>query len=1572
MKNLWKILTFLFLFTLTACMPDSLTKFKEAPTKKAEAPTSSGGSGAPTPPSTCNVGVAPECTSPGGLTYPVNVSENLIAENGDDPSQIVVGSVFPSKIPGQDDYISVTANEADFSAKSGFIVNPNGDLESEGPLFLPKTTFTFNGVYSTPELASDELSSATVTFTQATDLESISIPTRVGQQLIIRLDDVTFFTTASGFNYISSPTGAVGQVSYIDKANKELHVTIITNSGSGTFIKEDDVDNNTTFFTSRAKVENVYYAYDRSSDIQTKSGPIVKAFQTLSTEEAQSLTYSIFPSLPAGLSFNESDGTIGTLRAYQYIDDGTFTTVAGSRTITGNASSLFLSQFQVGSSITINGELHKIYSIISSSEMETYLPATSSATVANVKKHISGSVELTNGSATITGHATSFSSEVVPTKRLEIDSVGTFVGYAASYVTIDNDQQLTMRVLPSVVAATSPFGGTALTVPELKAAKFIITAKNILNKSVSTQIEIGLLGTVLPKSISSIVYPTNVGSNLVLPVGNVSSFTVGGYVSNEHSGIAKVDFIDVSENKLFLTLSQLGKICTDITYTTSATCTAAGESWIDRNFESGDNVDNSPSFFSAQTTVTSDLTRVYPVSSTPVTITPFIVPTTLSAPELASLVYSISPDISSGQGFCSNTTYSSEFDCDTDPLDLDFAPGSSFSWTQGLSFNTANGVISGTLNQAISETTFTISVENLVGRVTTSEVTISANQAPTGLAVARNVLLHVPSNSAFEIGDAISTNNGAIGTVTGKFRINATNTERGIFQFEYLEVRVESGTFQDFDDLDNIPLFASQKTYILGLGVYTYNTKVSVTTNTNSLKDPEYTNYVSHESKLQIGGSDRANVVFNDEVNDNLYLLAFDKNTYAANIEPSYITTGDVLTAVNVTGTPSVTVSQVEANNLKLQTDSVPTGLVSNFSKGHDITSTGSAGIGMLHDFTTSGGNFSYVSVTEGVFSTGADIEAASPFAASTATITATGVSAENAFYFYRNVKGTVEIQLYDLNDSIVIELDKALPAGLETVVENGNIVRIEGIPTGPSTKEKFTLTATNAYGSTKVEFFIKVYDQFMLVDTTGSLTSILHKTGKGNGRKPCSVTEEQMLYGDLAVKDISCFLDVGEDELKWNGIKMQMQMGENLCQLVEETPAAFWHFSGGNSSTDLGVAIYDHSGFEDCTSGAPLTRYTTDANGTLAMSAIANPKLLITAAEPLDLCMYNYNTQYADSDLPMCDNATLPYFTRTWNPTEFECQTGGGLVTSDESVLDCENNNGTCAGGLATGAEANRGDCEAADPGTSVWTPTSQHNDGGGLLPALGTCVGNTVVAESGIECSGEQRNCIAGARRSSPTFSDQDIVDGVTTMVHNMTAQDPLPTKIDFDYKTDYEPTDYKTNLWFSNYYNACNADLYKPDTESQQASMDLTSPTANYLGSGSQSTYQYVCKSGAGTIKARIRMIVRDFDRDFKVKLGYCANSTYTNRADCEDPSLGNTTWTASGIDYYNPDTVAGAPGSGDSRHVLRNTQLDGFNDSYNRYDNHQSFIGGGYTCGAGANAANTANFGTLDPTFPEIDL
>jgi hypothetical protein len=223
MKTLWKIATFTFiLLTLSACMPDSLTKFKEAPAKDQESTTSSGGSSTPAPSaSSCVVGVAPECTPPGAITYP-NTKDYTFAI----PSTVSLGTHEPSYanfVEGQQFFITIGA-DTNFAIDTGMTLASSGDFAGDSEKFLPKNSYTITSTYSTDELASDEVVTDLINITAATTLNSIYYPHAVAQKLIITVDDVTAFSTTTGFNSISSANGVVGRVDYIDTANKELHV----------------------------------------------------------------------------------------------------------------------------------------------------------------------------------------------------------------------------------------------------------------------------------------------------------------------------------------------------------------------------------------------------------------------------------------------------------------------------------------------------------------------------------------------------------------------------------------------------------------------------------------------------------------------------------------------------------------------------------------------------------------------------------------------------------------------------------------------------------------------------------------------------------------------------------------------------------------------------------------------------------------------------------------------------------------------------------------------------------------------------------------------------------------------------------------------------------------------------------------------------------------------------------------------------------------------------------------------------------------------------------------------------
>ena len=1562
MKTLWKISTFtILLFTLSACMPDSLTKFKEAPVKKGDDSTSSsGGSGADDDTTvTCEAGTDPACTSPGTFSYPSDKNYKfLINETGDNFEVPFISPSFSNYIQGHDEYISIST-PANFAVETGLTIAVENESEFVGnpDRFLPKTFYEVTATYSSELFGSDESTSDTFALTIAQDLQEVIYPGKVGDKLILEVDDITPFSTQNGFNSISTANGISGVISYIDTQNKELHIDVTENSGNGHFSIDSEVDNSPVFFNKKAEIETAYKTYARDSSIQESLSPVVSGYETMTAKELASISYSIFPSLPPGLSFDTMRGTVGTLRAYQDVTDGTYSVVNGSRDIVGTGTS-FLSHLQVNSTIELNGEIHKIESIESNSVARTYRPFAATANPTSFKKLLKGSVEITNGSPIITGVGTAFSSEVIPSKTIIVDAVSDFTGLTGTISSVNSDTQITL---------TGAFAGTALTIPEVKATNYVISAKNILEKTVSKLLTISLLNPVQPKTLSVVAYNLEINDKIVLPVLDVSSFTRGGYVSNSFGTIAQIDFIDTTGNKLFATVRQLGQYCTVTSATTSGTCTAANGDWITKNFDGGDEIDNSSSYLAAETTLDSSAILSFSISSTTIERIPVISPSGLSPTEIATLQFSISPDISSGQGFCGNPSFTNQFDCNND------TPGN---WSQGLLFATVDqcsdpvhtneadciaavetwiekGTFYGVPSTPIPETEFTITTTTLLDKEIESKVRVSVSTPPAGLALTRNLLLHVPSASSFQIGDAISSRSGGLGTITGKFSVNSTPADKGAYQYSFLEVKLLAGTFLENEDLDNLPNFSSQKTYILGDGVYPYNTKIRAA-DTSDFVDPEYTGYSASQNLLQVGGADRARVIYNNEVDGNMYLIVYDTVASAANAEPTSLSTGDTITAPNLSPVPTELIVGLDANDIIATLGTASFGLP-NSIKGYDITSNGT-GIGMLHALNATGSK-AYIEITEGLFNSGESLDTESPYSAPASAVTA--VENDYTFYLYRGVEAAIDVYI-DVSDSnTTIELDQELPDGLIPEINSNGVFRITGTPTTPSVKEKFTLTASNAFGATSYEFFLRVYDQFNLINTVASSTYILHKTGKGNGRKPCAVTEDQMNSGDIAVRDISCFLDVGEDQLHANGIQMEIQVGRNLCSNITETPLAFWNFAPGNATSASGLnfsRVYKHSGYDECTSGTrPSQEFSLAPNGASPLTGVNHPLLMLVPQTPADLCIYNYSTQFDEPDYPDCDIAEFEILEVNWEDQAYECwNTADGGPTLDSTIATCLNNNGTCSDNTFDG------DKTGCDDALEVWTSEAQDNDqSDGTLPNsptadVGFCIASVPAVAPPVECGGQTNACLGGPRSTWSSITSQDVLDGVSTVLHNMTGN-PAPTSVTIDYTQGYESGDMNNNTWWGNYLKQCNADQYKPDVTSMNTRTSTLNRSTHHFGLGSHFTYQYVCKDGAGDEKARINLIVRDFDKSFKVKFGFCSIGTAFTREDCADAGGA---WTQSGIDYYDPDALLGS--ANDPRNFLINNQDTDFGSPANRYSNIEVLEDAGGSCGI-------ANDGSDDPTF-----
>lgn len=257
----------------------------------------------------------------------------------------------------------------------------------------------------------------------------------------------------------------------------------------------------------------------------------------------------------------------------------------------------------------------------------------------------------------------------------------------------------------------------------------------------------------------------------------------------------------------------------------------------------------------------------------------------------------------------------------------------------------------------------------------------------------------------------------------------------------------------------------------------------------------------------------------------------------------------------NTTGSVQGISEKNQFDNIKLKLAGLPTGLV----LGADITQNPG---GLTEDAAVG-----YVSSTDGlaqptitvntydkVFQVGKTIRTTNPYAHYSATGAMESITSEleydNTFYLYVR-KSSIIKATTKKNIPLTYSINPELPTGLELNSTTGDI---SGTPTDPMPKKAFTITAINVKDEPiSYEISIKILDHFEFTNKTGDAGSyIMHKSGRGNMRRPCMVTDEVINGSEPGLKQIKCYLEGGEKELFQLGAKLGVNVGASMCNFVE------------------------------------------------------------------------------------------------------------------------------------------------------------------------------------------------------------------------------------------------------------------------------------------------------------------------------------------------------------------------------------------------------------------------------------
>lgn len=895
-------------------------------------------------------------------------------------------------------------------------------------------------------------------------------------------------------------------------------------------------------------------------------------------------------------------------------------------------------------------------------------------------------------------------------------------------------------------------------------ARFVDSGANLVGISRLVPIKVNsITGLAVNGFIQSVAGTCTLGAFTTKPT---CTFGGGTWTPNKIGKIFKIDSAtrtlyveNISLANRYFILNEA--ICTG-TCASSYTINSINDSYL---FKADDDVDNDNQYYTPKFTLDYPV-NIYEVGTSIQPLYP-IISTAISATN--GITYSISPALP----------------CE-DPTDI----------TKCLYLDANTGTITGTFNNFLNTTEFTLTASNPISSVST-KIKMSAIYGPSDLSLTTKQVITVSSTSNFKEGETLFQ------PISPPLTEGLNARIIQIINTKQLAIEIFNGAFVPGVSLDNNnSAYQSEKAFIIPYSTCTntvYTTKASCETGGEvwSPSEPIFFNIILTASTTTgyTAGSDISATAGTGlgAIGKVAHVDATSKKLYIQYLTGAANTTATAKTFYQADTLDSgASVDQVENGSMKVTLASA-----AGFTKGSDVVTSASAA--------------GYTSVVNGNILTLSELSRASAGtffkngqtfynhetqALSTANSTASAVTFDNYFIFERGKKMYANTIVSNGN-GIIYSISPPLPSGL---VLNTLTGVIEGAASSTSIKKDYLLTAINFVGSTSFVFSLEVKDFFEVIEKTGASSALLHKVGDYQNNRKCRVdsTDIASMSNGKAL-DIRCFLDMEEQDIFQTAIKLNFFTGPGICQYIEYAP---YYFNSWTPHQSVNVS----------------SRYTNPVIVRTGCTALDSTGPVPTP----DLCEGNYS--YYDPDFPNCDEGLLRYTSETY--------------TQDDTT---------------------------------------------------GTCTRTSVVS-SIVRCGGNKAACLAG-----PVT---DAIDLTNLAEGKRLITIPSSTGLDktYEHKSPIEFGDSYINVRTANgtTSNQCNSSA--ANTLTWKNTTSTISTLASPFGFDSNPFYTVTCLDAAYDIKARIRVIVRDWDKAFRI-----------------DSDIFNQSFTAPPVNMNNnnPDPIFGKP-------------------------------------------------------------
>ncbi|MES2525992.1 MAG: hypothetical protein V4598_02860 [Bdellovibrionota bacterium] len=172
----------------------------------------------------------------------------------------------------------------------------------------------------------------------------------------------------------------------------------------------------------------------------------------------------------------------------------------------------------------------------------------------------------------------------------------------------------------------------------------------------------------------------------------------------------------------------------------------------------------------------------------------------------------------------------------------------------------------------------------------------------------------------------------------------------------------------------------------------------------------------------------------------------------------------------------------------------------------------------------------------------------------------------------------------------------------------------------------------------------------FRIANASDSMLNFkLHKSGSGNANANCEITNTFGLSSDAyraspSTYDISCFMEADELAMHYNGFGFDIEASSNTCEYVGYAPFSFYDYMPGSSSGSY--EMLECEGFATTPFIQGFAAYagkTCDTYTSSLAGAVSFPSLGFDEA---DLCRFDYS----EDEGPNCDVGDVSVIKRTLN----------------------------------------------------------------------------------------------------------------------------------------------------------------------------------------------------------------------------------------------------------------------------------------------------------------------------------